>query len=519
MKQALRTKKSRAQVSSIERLPAPTKGWYVGEALAEAPAGTALILDNGFPQSDFVRMRRGAAPYATGIPGLGAVSSLMTWTNGLVSKMFAATPAGIFDVSIAGVVGAAAVSPIASPVFESVQFTGTGGTFLICVNGYDPAQIFTGSAWQTTPAITGPSNPLAQIWTFKNRLYGVERDTLNVWYGGLDAIGGAFIKFPLTSVFQLGGTLLCGGNWVMETSAGLVQSTVFVTTEGEVAVYTGSQPGASDWTISGLYKVSRPLGRRCLMRAGGDLGIMTEDGIVPLSKVVTLDQVALQNAAVTKPIAPAWRQAVIDRAGLPGWQIVIWPLESMGIINLPKTNSSDRTQFIANVRTGAWARYLGWDANCFAVFNNQLFYGTSDGRVMQAEVGGLDDGSSYAWTVFPSFASLKTNSRKQVRMVRPFLQANFQVQPNVQIHVDYDTTVPGVPSIQPVQQSGALWDAAVWDVDNWPFDLIPQSSWIGAGGDGAVVSPVMQVALSGAITPDVRLTATDILFEVGNAIG
>ena len=53
---------SRVAVESPAVLPAPTKGWYVGANLADAPAGTAYILDNMFPQLDYVRVRRGSIP-------------------------------------------------------------------------------------------------------------------------------------------------------------------------------------------------------------------------------------------------------------------------------------------------------------------------------------------------------------------------------------------------------------------------------------------------------------------------
>jgi hypothetical protein len=217
---------------------------------------------------------------------------------------------------------------------------------------------------------------------------------------------------------------------------------------------------------------------------------MTEDGIVPMSSVMSLDQIALQNKAVTAPIAPAWRQAVLDRAGLTGWQIMTWPLESMAVVNLPKSNAGDRTQYVSNARTGAWARYLNWDANCFAVYNNNLYFGSSDGRVMQAETGGQDDGSNYTWTVFPSYNHLKSaGSRKQVKMARPRLQASFPITPQVTIKVDYDTTVPGAPTANAVTATGALWDTAVWDTAVWPPTISDQSKWVAAQGLGTVVSP------------------------------
>ncbi|MDN5006408.1 hypothetical protein ACFQZO_36970, partial [Bradyrhizobium sp. GCM10027634] len=217
------------------------------------------------------------------------------------------------------------------------------------------------------------------------------------------------------------------------------------------------------------------------------------------------DQIALQNVAVTKPIAPAWRDAVIARQGLNGWQITTWPLQSMGIVNLPKTNSGDTTQFIANVRTGAWARYLGWDANCFAVYNNNLYYGTSDGRVMQAETGGQDDGKNYTWTVFPSYNDLGSPAvTKHIKMVRPRIQSAYPITPQISVKVDFDTTKPVPPGASAITSTGAVWDTAIWDTAIWPAALTDYSLWADAEGFGSVVSPVMQLTLSTSLTPDVR---------------
>lgn len=518
----LRSKGNHSQVSKETSLPAPVKGWFVGTGLSESPPGTAYALDNAFPQLDYVRARKGCLAFATGLAGSTTVHSLMTWTNGLVSKMFAASNGNIYDTSLGGAVGAAAVAGLnTSALVESIQFTGSGGTFLICVNGQDPVQIYTGAAWQTTPAITGlTGNPLAQIWAYKSRIYGIERDTLNAWYLPIDSIGGAATKFPLTSIFKLGGSLLCGATWAIDSTSGIYETCVFITTEGEVAVYNGPYPGDPAWTLIGTYKISRPLGRRCLMRAGGDLGIMTEDGIVPMSKVETLDQVALQNAAVTAPIAPAWRSAVIDRAGIGGWQIVIWPLESMGIINLPKQNAGDYTQFVANVRTGAWARYIGWDANCFCVFNNQLYFGSSDGRVMQGEIGGQDDGRNYTTTIFPSFNDGGVGpSRKQIRFVRPMYQTNLSLNMKVTINVDYDTTIPSFPAPSSTTIGIAKWGIAIWGVDVWPAAVTAKQDWLGAYGFGSALSPIIQVTFASATAPNFRLVSTTVIYEEGNIFG
>jgi len=516
----LRSKANRAQISRVQTLPAPTKGWYVGANLADAPVGTCFILDNAFCELDFVRARLGCTAWATGMPA-GAVSSLMHWTNGVAERLFAVRGGAIYDVSSVGAVGAAVVTGLTNDYFESVQFTGPGGTSLIAVNGADAVQTWNGTAWNATTAITGNTYPLASVWTFKSRLYFTETGTMNAWYLGVGAIGGALTSLPLSNIFRWGGALLCGGTWAIDSTSGIYEACVFVSTEGEVAVYNGDYPGATNWTLVGTYKLSKPLGKRCLMKAGGDLAVMTQDGIVPMSKVETLDQVALQNSAITLPIAPAWKSAVQARIGLPGWQLMIWPLASMAIVNLPKADTSDRTQFVSNARTGAWSRFTGWDANCFAVFQDSLFFGTSDGRVMQAEVGGLDDAAAYTMTVFPSYSDCGApGRRKQLKMVRPMVQSNFLSPLAITVCFDFNSAAPAPPSTSvSTIPNAAKWDVAKWDVDAWPPSINAQEVWLAAVGMGYVISPVVQLTIGQTGAPDVRLTTTDVLFEVGNTLG
>ena len=522
MRKAARDKgPDKSPTSKVTFLPAPTKGWYVGDNLSTAPKGTAYQLINAFPQLDYVRMRGGSVAYATGMPN-AAVQSLMPYVNGTSSKLFAVCNGGIYDVSSAGAVGAAAVSGLSSTAyFEYIQFSNAASSWLIAVNGVDAAQLYNGSAWVTAPAITGlTGGNLAFVWPYKNRIYGLQAASLSVWYLAANAIGGAATQFDMTANFKLGGYLIAGTSWAINATNGLYDLAAFISSEGEVSIWNGLFPGDTAWTCLGTYKIAKPLGRRCLMKAGGDVAVMTEDGIVPLSKVMQLDQIALQNEAVSKPIAPAWREAVVARKGLAGWQIALWPLESMGIINLPKTSAGDATQFVANVRSGAWSKYVGWDANCFAVYNNSLYYGSSDGRVMQAETGGQDDGKNYTLTVFPSYTDLGSAANvKHIKLVRPRMQASYAVTPQITVKVNFDTTLPPQPTASAAPQTGALWDSAIWDTSTWPPTLFDLSYWNDAEGFGSVISPVIQLSLSTTTTPDVRLNSIEILYETGNAVG
>jgi hypothetical protein len=520
MQMRRRNKPKRQAESKYSSLLAPTRGWYVGENIADAKKGAALILDNYFPLENKIRLRRGSAAFAT---GLGAkVETLFTYESGAVTKQFGIAGGSVFDASSAGAVGAAVYTGLTNSYVKTALLTTSGGSqFISIVNGADTRVLYDGTTWGTTPAITGvTSSNLSDVWVFQSRLFFVEKNSLKAWYLPVDSIGGAAVAFPLTGVFQLGGTLLAGATWSSEDAGtGLDDRCVFLSSNGEAAVYTGTNPAGTDWRLNGVYRIGKPLGRRCFMRVGGDLAIMTEDGLVPLSQAIQLAEEALSEQAVSKPIAPAWRDAVRQRAALVGWEIIVWKRESMAIVALPALPGESGTQFVANVATGAWCRYLGWASNCFNVFNNRLFYGTADGRVIEAEVGGMDQAQAYSAAVMWPYDDLGAPaSMKLVQIARPMMESRVSIAPVVTAQVDYVTTLPPAPAAATGQQPGAQWDVARWDQAVWPGSLFPYREWQGVTASGTAIAMVLQMTNGSPTTPDVFLNRLDVVFETGKVM-
>jgi hypothetical protein len=523
----------RSQISQSRTIVAPIKGWYVGSPLALAPDQTAVLLENAFPEIDFVRARGGAVPFAIGMPN-APVNTLMPYRAGGGYKMFASCNGSIFDVSNIGAVGAPLVTGLnPSAPFSYIQFSATGNQTLLAANGVDPVQLYNGTSWGTTPAITGLTGlPLNYLWVFQSNIWALQPQSLDAWYLPGSAIGGPISKFPMSPIFKRGGQLIAGGTWTIQLQGGQQFANIFVTDQGEVAIFSGTTPALS-WSEQGVYQISPPLGARCLLQAGGDLAIMTTEGITAISQVESTDEIALQNKSVTIAIQPAWQEAVVARTGLTGWQILEWPLKTMVVVNMPQIPSSRNTQFIGNGRTGAWCRYVGWDAQCFEVGGpnlDELLYGTSDGRVMQGEFGGQDDGKPYTMTIFPSFTDMaKTDygfpslsqsaERKQTKMVRPRLQTMGAIRPQVTMRTDYDESIPLPPAPSSSPLVGAEWGVAKWGVDVWPQAQFLAQGWLPAFALGTTLSPVIQVTFGQLATPEVNLTATDVLFETGNLFG
>ena len=84
-------------------LPPPVGGLDQRESLADMPADHAVVLDNFFPDTDRVSIRRGNSSFATGMTG--NVETLIEYTPQTgTGELFAANAGKIYDVSAAGAV-------------------------------------------------------------------------------------------------------------------------------------------------------------------------------------------------------------------------------------------------------------------------------------------------------------------------------------------------------------------------------------------------------------------------------
>ncbi len=133
--------------------------------------------------------------------------------------------------------------------------------------------------------ITGKnSNTFAYVNLFKERLYFVEKNSLSFWYLPVDSINGAVSEFPLGGIFKNGGYLQAMGTWTIDAGYGVDDLAVFVTSNGEVAVYKGSDPSdPTDWALIGIWNIGQTFARKCVFKYGGDILLLTQQGLVPLS--------------------------------------------------------------------------------------------------------------------------------------------------------------------------------------------------------------------------------------------
>jgi hypothetical protein len=528
MRQPLRPVSRGRRITKAYPIPASTKGWLANQAISQMDPEGAVVLMNWFPKPDALQVRNGSLAFAQ-TPETVPVGTLMTYISGNSSNIFAACNGKIYDVTAGGAISSSLASGFSNDLWQYINMSTAGGLFLIAVNGQDPPQFFNGTTWAAlSPAITGPSNPnaLIQVWNYKQRLWFVEQGTQNVWYLAPASIGGAATQFPLGELLTLGGPIQVGGTWTHDAGFGPQDYCAFISQEGEVLLYSGSDPTTpSGFTLIGHFYIGRPIGRRCILRSGADLVINCSDGIMPMSKAIQFDRASAAKQAFTWNILDAFTQAYSTYGHNTGWEILSYAKGTMAIVNIPSQPGFAAIQYVMNTLTGAWCQFTGINSATWTVREDDLLFGGMSGNVLTADSGSADyNGSTYTpinaqWISAFNDLGMKGIS-KSARLGRPVFIVPPPINPGVGVCVDYNLNA--VTSSQTFTFSNqALWDVALWDVATWPATNPTQANWQNVSGDGYQFAATVAVnSLPSAPTIKVvcKLTEMNILYEPGGYI-
>lgn len=476
---------STEQGASSTALPPPVGGWDTRESIADMPEDRAIELKNMFCDTDKVIARRGSTEHVTGLGG--AIESLIEYIPLTGSGvLFGASGGDIYNVSAAGAVGAAVSTGHSSDRWQYVNMGTSAGQFVRSVNGEDTPLLFNGSTWATT-AFTGSGlTPANLIWInlHQSRLWVGEKDTLDAWYGAVNAVSGALTKFPLGGVASKGGYITAMGTWTRDSGAGQDDVAVFVTSEGEAIVYAGTNPAAaSTWALIGVFQIGKPIGRRCIVKAGSDIIIMTQDGFVPLSGILTTDRSQSRLVALSDQIAQAVNTAVRLNGDTFGWQPILYPKAQMLIFNV-MTNPTLSEQYVFNTITGAPSRFLGMNALCFGLLDDNMYFGTSVGTVFKFDDGTSDDGADIAIDAIQAFSYFGSPTQTKIfKLVEPIFESDGNPNAAVDFNTDFQVRTPtGVAQASPTRSG--IWGVSLWGSGIWGTAVQIYRGWRGVRGKG-----------------------------------
>lgn len=512
----------RRQVVEVESTPAPVGGWNARDSIAAMPSTDAVTLENWFPRVGDCIIRGGCANHLTGMGSPPKSLMLHTPPTG-TNKMFAASNTGVYDATSAGAVGAS-LATSTNGYWQWVQMGVSGGHYLLMFNGIDKPNYYNGTTWVavdgvSVPALTGVTTTnLINVNVFKRRLFVIEKNKLSFWYLAVDAVGGALTEFPLGPLCSKGGYLMAMGTWTVDGGSGPDDYAVFITSEGELIVFAGTDPGSvASWTLVGVYDIrTKPLGRKCFYKFGGDLLILTTQGVLPLSKATPASVNFKQ--AITDIISDVFTQAARTAIALEGWEACFYPAQNALIINVPVSGGTVFEQYAMNTITKKWSRFpTGWTgARAFVVYQNELYFADAT-KVAKGWSGTSDYGANIVANAQAAFNYFgKRTASKEWVLTRPQILTDGPLTFSQGLAVDFNTPTSLALATYTVT-SGARWDTSLWDSGRWAAGLEIKKAWqTPASPMGYCAGILLSVS---TLSLEVRWISTDYVFKRGGILG
>ena len=514
MLQPLKSNALKAPTSSSVSTPAPVKGWNAKDALADMDPDYAVTLDNFFPNLTDCELRAGFSSHSTG-NGSGAVETLVEYSGPSTKKLISCAGGSIYDASATGAASSIA-SGKANNRWQTTMFGTAGGNFLYMVNGADAPIYYNGSTF-TTPSLTGvTATDIVDVIAHQRRLFFAFNDSLIIGYLPVVSITGTVSTFDLGGLCTKGGKIQALASWTRDGGSGPDDIFVAITSEGECILYSGNDPStAANWRLVGAsFNIGKPIGRRCVETVGTELIVTTQDGAVPLSIFLSIDQLGAAGRALTDNIQNTFIASAWSYGANFGWQSLHYPQGSYALFNVPITAAAAH-QYVVNTQTGAWCRFKGQNAACWSLYRGDLYFGAQAGGVVyKADTGTSDNSANIEWKIKPAFNYFgERGVNKLFTLCRPHFISNGAPAVAIDMNVDFSDNDP-TSSPTAATLNAALWDVSLWDEANWS-EVQNIADWLTVYGLGNCATPTMKGA-ENSLT--IRFSAYDTIFQVGNAL-
>jgi hypothetical protein len=361
-------------------LGVPVKGMNRRDPLAKMDPSYATWALNMEPEAQYLRVRNGWHLHARlteeqGIDALGVYkdSALFAYAQG-------AAPAvnHIYNVTAAGNQAAAAAvhnctgASGAGELARAVHYAGRLA-FMSLANFATLDRVYDGSSW----AATGWTYAAAAIGgrvvkSYKGRVYIAGSVTAPLVYYSetVGAVTGATLLWDLSTIFEFGGQII----WMdVLSSAGNRPDESFLAVgneKGEILVYAGDNPSATNWEMIGRFNSGAPLFYNCALAYQSDVFVLTEIGVVSLRQLFTAKDDGDPDVTISKPINPYFTALVRGLKTSSGFLatyagITFWPdknkiyINCQGVVSVSGVYSLgatiNHTIFTYNFISKAWA--------------------------------------------------------------------------------------------------------------------------------------------------------------------
>lgn len=404
---------SQAPHHLVYNQPPSVGGINTLDSLASMPPQDCIYTYNLMPSELGLRLRKGYKEHAAGLPS--KVNSLIPFegrfSDSSTDKLFAVCKEGIFDVSVYGTT---------APYTSLVTFTNINST-----SGFGVVTEFTSDAqdrylyyadsenglfqynentnlW-SVPTFSGDLSgfnvsDVAYCFSWKNRMWFIQKDSGNAWFTEVSSIAGTVTKFTFGSKFYHGGHLTALYSWTIDGGTGVDDYLVALSRGGDVLVYRGEDPETASFQLVGSFYIGElPNSRRIAVNHGGELYILSTYGLTSLRDLLQgIDPSIVQTSASSK-ISRLLRNEVQNSRASQAWQLLLNPADGFLQIITPTENNEQPLQYNQNLLTKAWGMWRGVGVRCAAAWNGAYFMGSDtnvvwqyDGTVDNRQIAGTE---------------------------------------------------------------------------------------------------------------------------------
>lgn len=454
-----------ARSNSILYIPPPTGGLNGFDSWYDMDPNYAVQIQNVNPLYNFSKCRSSfasvgisAVNYAIDVSTLdvnieanGTVTFIVSYNN----HIYSITSAGVWTDRGAVLTGGS-LYPISTCQFRSRLFI---------ANGIDAPMDWTGAALTNPTGWSGTgltASTLRTPWAYKGRLFFTTA-TNDIWFAPVDAITGALTKYPMQSYLTKGGQIIFGGQTYPQ---GMEREALWlvVSNQGEVLVYSGQDPAASDWQFYGRFFISMPISYASYFDYGGNFHIVTAQGIVAMDDVLAGKKDGANYVTISKNIDPLIGSIASGigaftgggpsnvftiRAAISAAENLLYLGPIPGGIGNYRPDYSYSSFFVMNLSTKAWSWYTTpttyYPIGTITSANGVVYYIAAGAKYELWKTGEsalYDVGSSnlpISWSMASAFTNVKQNYHKKFNKFRPVVKNGLTY--TIGAYADFDTSV------------------------------------------------------------------------------
>jgi len=514
-----------AQVSQLANTPPPTGGLNLRDPISDMSPLDALVMDNFIPRQQGVELRKGWRVFVDAEEGITQYKSTFAFNaaNPGDSKLFGASDGNIYDLTDGTPVLSQSATGSTSDLWWTVQFSTTSGVYLLAVSPDAGYWTFDGTTWtDRTAACTGLPTNVRTVAVWKQRIWFTCEDDADVYYlQDVNAIQGTAVALPMGSVLRNGGYISALVNWTIDSGFSVDDFLVAIGTEGDIGVWQGTDPSsAADFGLKGIWYIG-PVPRYGVYFTpfGGDVMILSVQGLIPLSKLISgqYNEAILNNLPASK-VQPVLGPLIAQLQDSESWNVTLVPKESILLIQIPQNVYGVYQQYVMNTITGAWATFSNMNMVSCTLLGGQLYFGDDQGRVCKGLFGDYDgadtaglNGTAVQADVQCAFNSFGTPAQlKKFQMVRPIFLSPTAPSVLLQLNTQYSVSnVSGSPNFPDYGEG--VWDDSNWSQAYFAGGINTYQAWVGVFGLGYYGSVRMKVrGLPGTV-----FTSMHVMTELG----